>query len=84
MREIKFRGRRIDNGEWVEGDLIRFYEEAVGGDCPQDESCCCIQEPQESLSLFDVDPATVGQFTGPKDKNGVEIYDLCEPEEGEG
>jgi hypothetical protein len=26
MREIKFRGKRLDNGEWIEGDLLRMLD----------------------------------------------------------
>ena len=65
MREIKFRGKRFDNGEWIEGDLLRmnghwfiFPDPAPGG-----------------IDKYEVDPATVGQHTGLKDKNGKEIYE---------
>lgn len=65
MREIKFRGKRLDNGEWIEGDLLRmnghwfiFPDPAPGG-----------------IDKYEVDPATVGEFTGLKDKNGKEIYE---------
>lgn len=65
MKEIKFRGKRLDNGEWIEGDLLRmnghwfiFPDPAPGG-----------------IDKYEVDPATVGEFTGLKDKNGKEIYE---------
>lgn len=61
MREIKFRGKRLDNGEWVDGDLhirtalIHIHPE-LGG----------------RVIIY---PETVGQFTGLLDKNGKAIYE---------
>lgn len=31
MREIKFRGKRLDNGEWIEGDLLRMLDHWFSG-----------------------------------------------------
>jgi len=57
-REIKFRGKRIDNGEWVYGDLLQTE----------------IKEIFKNGALYKVYPKTVGQFTGEEDKNGKELY----------
>ena len=75
MREIKFRGKRIDNGEWVYGDLVqnpcstRIVVDFVLIDGCNDGTVEC------GGDFYLVDPRTVGQFTGLQDSKGVDIYE---------
>jgi len=64
MRDIKFRGKRIDNGEWVYGNYVN------------DNQGHFITLPLETAHrLVRVNPATVGQFIGLHDKAGILIYE---------
>lgn len=67
MREILFRGKRIDNGEWVIGDFLKAYCVYVGY-----EASSAIYDGKR---FYEVIPETIGQFTGLTDKNGVKIFE---------
>ena len=66
-RVIKFRGKRADNGEWVLG----FYM-AIAGTY---NILSANSDSPSSATYYEVIPSTVSQYTGLRDKNGVEIYD---------
>ena len=70
MREIKFRGKRLDNGEWIYGSLLvsHFNDD-------KKERYFITQFSGNYTFEHEVDPNTVGQFTGLRDKNGRDIWE---------
>lgn len=70
MRDILFRGKRKDNGEWVEGFYVK-HKKAIkalkhGGD---------LIFSIDDFKVYQVIPETVGQYTGLKDKNDNRIFE---------
>lgn len=75
MRDILFRGKRVDNGEWVYGYYVRYDDEHYifpqeevnkGIDLGGSLDCC---------QMHEVDPETVGQYIGKRDVNGTKIFE---------
>lgn len=66
-----FRGKRKDNGEWIEGYLVKYNERYYIYYEYADEMC----QTGNYLSYKEVIPETVGQCTGLKDKNGKLIFE---------
>lgn len=61
-----YRGKRVDNGEWVEGDLVHSVYKI---------NDVCVGEYGNEVGMHEVDPSTVCQCTGLRDRNGRLIWE---------
>lgn len=76
MREILFRGKRVDNGEWIEGYFL------PGNERQSLHPCIFVYLPEtQSFECFDIDIDTLGEYTGLTDTNGstkIFEYDIID------
>lgn len=80
VRNIKFKAKRLDNAEWVEGYYIKkpSYHQTLKGDVVEDgEEHLIFGMSKDDVQplCYEVDPDTVCQFTGLKDCNGKEVWE---------
>ncbi len=80
MREILFRAKRKDNGEWIEGYYVKSNFKRAKD---RHYITCCQPETRSSycgnytmqVKIEEIIPETISQYTGLTDKNGVKIFE---------
>lgn len=76
MRDILFRAKRIDNGEWVYGYYIKTHDYLDNREIHLIVGIDSTSFPANEITdTNEIDPETIGEFTGLTDKNGVKIFE---------
>lgn len=70
MREILFRGKQLGNGKWLFGDLRHIFHGKYRTHIVDNSNGL-----NNGVCGLEVDPSTVGQFTGLEDKLGTKIFE---------
>lgn len=76
MRDILFRGKRVDNGKWLQGSLLSFGD--GGKAILPSKSKVFLQNGTTTIccnECYEIDHTTVGRYIGVTDKNGVKIFE---------
>lgn len=76
MREILFKAKRLDNGEWVEGHLLK-YDDNKARICESKTDIFCYEKDESIIQTVAhyVDPETICQYTGLKDSKDNKVFE---------